>query len=97
MGSTRQDYSVFGKFNFERNPVGIKFLLNKPDGLELTDKVMPICRMFVKVQKSSPFYAGKDNFSCVDRMLLGMTDPDPTMESGQIGFYVKFPKALSDM
>ena len=36
MGSKRQDYSVFDKFNFERNPVGVKFLLNKPDGLEQT-------------------------------------------------------------
>jgi uncharacterized protein (DUF169 family) len=89
MGSTRQDYSVFGKFNFERNPVGIKFLINKPDGLEQTDKVMPICRMFMETQKSSPFYAGKNNFSCVDRVLLGMMDPDPTMESGQIGFKEK--------
>jgi uncharacterized protein (DUF169 family) len=89
MGSTRQDYSVFGKFNFERNPVGIKFLLNKPEGLEQTDKVMPICRIFMEAQKGGPFYAGKDNFSCVDRMLLGMTDPDPTMESGQIGFKEK--------
>ena len=89
MGSKRQDYSVFDKFNFERNPVGVKFLLNKPDGLEQTDKVMPICRMFVETQKSSPFYAGKNNFSCVDRVLLGMMDPDPTMESGQIGFKEK--------
>ena len=68
MKPTRWDYSVFDRFEFERKPVGIKFLLNKPDGLEQTDKVMPICRLFTEAQTSQPFYATKDNFSCVDRL-----------------------------
>ncbi len=85
MSSPPRDYSIFNRFNFERKPVGIKFLLNKPDGLELTDKVMPICRMFMEAQNSRPFYASKDNFACVERLLLGMVDPEPTLESGQIG------------
>lgn len=85
MEKTERDYSIFKKFNFERQPVGVKFLLNKPQGLPLTDKVMPICRMFMEAQTSDPFYAGKDNFSCVDRLLLGFIDAEPIMESGQIG------------
>jgi len=85
MEPTQRDYSVFDKFNFERKPVGIKFLLNKPEGMEQTDKIMPICRLFTEAQKSQPFYATKDNFACVDRLLLGMMDPEPFMTSGQIG------------
>ena len=85
MNSTRRDYSVFEKFNFENKPVGIKFLLNKPEGLELTDKVMPICRMFKEAQTCSPFYAARDNFVCADIVVLGMADPKPSMASGQIG------------
>ena len=85
MQSTQTDYSIFEKFKFERKPVGIKFLLNKPEGLEQTDEIMPICRMFMSAQDSEPFYATKDNFSCVDRLVLGMIDPEPIMESGQIG------------
>jgi len=85
MNTTRWDYSVFDKFNFERKPVGIKFLLNKPEGMKRTDKVMPICRLFTEAQTSQPFYATKDNFSCVDRLILGMMDAEPPMESGQIG------------
>ena len=85
MNPTKRDYSVFDKFSFERKPVGIKFLLNKPEGLEQTDKIMPICRLFMEAQSSHPFYATKDNFSCVDRLVLGMTDPEPTTVSGQIG------------
>ena len=85
MNPTRWDYSVFDRFDFERKPVGIKFLLNKPEGMEQTDKTMPICRLFTEAQTSQPFYATKDNFSCVDRLVLGMMDAEPTMEGGQIG------------
>ena len=34
MSSIQQDLSIFNKFNFEKPPVGVKFLLNKPDGIE---------------------------------------------------------------
>jgi uncharacterized protein (DUF169 family) len=85
MSQTRHDFSIFRKFNFERKPVGIKFLLNKPVGLEQTSKSIPICRMFMEAQDSRPFYAAKENFACVEKLLLGMVDPEPTLESGQIG------------
>ena len=85
MLSVQRDYSIFGEFNFERKPVGVKFLLNRPDGLQQVEGSMPICRMFREAQDSSPFYAGKENFACVDRLVLGMMDPEPTTESGQIG------------
>ena len=85
MQSKLRDYSIFEKFKFERKPVGIKFLLNKPEELEQTDKIMPACRMFMEAQNSQQFYATKDNFSCVDRLVLGMMDAEAIMESGQIG------------
>ena len=85
MDSTRRDYSVFDGFNFERKPVGIKFLLNRPEGLEQTDKVMPICRLFIEAQTGPPFYATRDNFSCMDSVILGMTEPEAIAASGQIG------------
>ena len=34
MSSIQQDLSIFNKFNFERTPVGIKFLSTRPDGIE---------------------------------------------------------------
>jgi uncharacterized protein (DUF169 family) len=85
MSSNLRDYSILEKFNFERKPVGIKFYLNRPAGLEQTDKYIPICRMFMEAQKLDPFYASKENFSCVDKLILGMVEPEPTLESGQIG------------
>jgi uncharacterized protein (DUF169 family) len=85
MQATPRDYSILERFNFEYKPVGVKLLLNRPAGLEKTDKIMPICRMFREAQDSRPFYAAQDNFSCVDRLVLGMVDPEPIFESGQIG------------
>jgi uncharacterized protein (DUF169 family) len=85
MRSNRRDYSIFERFNFQYQPVGIKYLLNRPEGLEKLDKSIPICRMFCEAQTRAPFYAASDNFACVDRLLLGMMDPEPIYESGQIG------------
>lgn len=85
MGSPLRDYSVFDKFEFERKPIGIKFLLNKPDGLEKLDKDMAFCAMFAEAQGRSPFYAAQDNFACMGPLVLGMKDPEPIFESGQIG------------
>jgi len=85
MEKTRRDYSIFKKFDFTYKPVGIKFLLNKPADIKQLDKSMPICQMLREAQISHPFYAGKDNFSCVDRLLLGFIEPEPTMEGGKIG------------
>jgi len=85
MQSTPRDYSVFDKFDFERKPVGIKFLLNKPDGIKKLDKGLTFCQMFHEAQKVEPFYAIKENFTCMGPRLLGMSDMDPIAESGEIG------------
>jgi uncharacterized protein (DUF169 family) len=85
MKTIQKKFSIFERFNFENKPVAIKFLLNKPDSLDRLDASMPICRMFREAQNRAPFYAGKDNFACVDRLVLGMDEPTPFLESGQIG------------
>ncbi len=85
MSAAKQNYSILDKFRFEYQPVGVKFLLNRPEGLPRTAKQLPICRLFGEAQTSPPFYADKDTFTCVDRLVLGMVAPEPTMESGQIG------------
>ena len=85
MRTSKRDYSAFDKFNFERKPVGIKFLLNRPDGIKKLDAGLAFCEMFRKAQESPPFYAEKDNFACMGSLLLGMKDPEPFFESGEIG------------
>lgn len=85
MSQPTRDYSILEKFEFTYKPIGMKFLLNKPDGIQKFQQSVPICQMFREAQDMHAFYASAENFACVDRLLLGFTDPEPTTESGQIG------------
>jgi uncharacterized protein (DUF169 family) len=85
MGSIQQDLSIFNKFKFERPPVGVKFLFGKPEGIKRLDKTLALCEMIREAQQSPPFYVDKENFECVGPLILGMAEPEPLFESGQIG------------
>lgn len=86
MQKPQTDLSIFEKFNFDRKPVGVKYLLGKPDGIEQLDKKLAFCEMFIEAQDKEPFYAAQENFECVvGPLILGMKDPDPIFESGQVG------------
>jgi uncharacterized protein (DUF169 family) len=84
MNSTMRDYSIFDKFNFERKPIGIKYLLKKPDGIEPLDKSLALCELFKEAQTRRPFYTATENVSC-GGPLLGMADMPAFMYSGQLG------------
>ena len=83
------DLSIYSKFNFERPPVGVKFLFNKPEGIEQLelDKCLSFCERLKEAHQSgTPFYIDKENNEeCVGKLLLGMEDLPPFAESGQIG------------
>jgi len=85
MSSIPRDYSVFDKFNFERKPVGVKFLPDRPDGIKRLDKDLNFCEMLKEAQTSNPFFVGKEDFHCIEPMLLGMEDPEPIFISGLFG------------
>jgi len=79
------DLSIFNKFNFDRPPVGVKFLLGKPAGIKKLDKTLAFCEMLREAQQAPPFYVTKEDFECVGPLILGMEAPDPIFESGQMG------------
>jgi len=85
MSSSPLDYSILDKFDFERKPVGVKFLSTRPDGLEKLDKILDFCEMLVEAQEGRAFYAGKDEFTCIGPLLMGMTEDNPVFESGRVG------------
>lgn len=89
MRPLQTDLSIFNKFKFEKPPVGVKFLLFKPEGIEQLDKTLPFCQMITEAQqRGTPFYFAKENEDCFGTMVLGMVDMPPWAESGQVG--VKF-------
>jgi len=85
MSSTPQYYSIFNKFNFERKPVGVKFLMTRPEGIERLGKELNFCEMLREAQEGSSFYVGKEDFQCVEKMLLGMEEPEPALVGGLVG------------
>jgi uncharacterized protein (DUF169 family) len=85
MSPASPDLSIFEKFNFKLKPIGIKFLLFKPDGIARLGKNLSICEMMREAQRAEPFYAAVDNFTCVGPIITGMAEGDPVFESGHIG------------
>jgi uncharacterized protein (DUF169 family) len=85
MSVTALDLSILKKFNFKLKPIGIKFLLFKPEGIRRIEKKLAICEMWREAQKTEPFYATVNELSCVAPILLGMAEGDPVFESGSIG------------
>jgi len=85
MNSKPRDYSIFDKFNFERKPVGVKFVATRPEGIKRLDKELNFCEMFKEAQTSAPFYVQKEDFHCVEPLILGMEDPDPMLLAGMVG------------
>jgi uncharacterized protein (DUF169 family) len=89
MRSLQTDLSIFQKFNFERPPLGVKYLFFKPENMEplSSETSLSLCEMLAEAQKSKkPFYFdGNYQETCVGKILLGMQDMAPFAESGQIG------------
>jgi uncharacterized protein (DUF169 family) len=86
MSSIQQDLSILNKFEFERKPVGVKFLRTRPRGVKKFDKILDFCEMLVEAQNGSTFYVAKENFTCIiGPLILGMVDSDPIFESGRVG------------
>lgn len=85
MESSPLDYSAFDKLKLERKPVGVKFLPARPEGIDRIKKKLALCEMFLAAQDGTPFYVQKEDFLCVEPLLLGMEDPDPVLISGFAG------------
>ena len=85
MKSLTRNLSIFGEFELDLKPVGVKFLLFKPEGVAKLQKKMSICEMMKEGQSGEPFYADVNNFTCVGPIITGMVETDPVFESGHIG------------
>ena len=87
MNKTSYDFSVLDKFKFERKPVGVKFMIERPAGIKRLDKELNMCEMLKEAQDNDAFYVAPDDWVCVgvEQMILGMKDPEPVLVSGLFG------------
>jgi uncharacterized protein (DUF169 family) len=83
MRPLQTDLSIYSKFNFEKPPVGVKFLFHKPEGIELLDKNLALCEMLKEAhQRKNPFYITKEQESCFGKAFLGMMGDAPVIDDG---------------
>ena len=82
MAEKKLDYSIFDKFKFERKPVGVKYSMDKPEGVREADNPLALCEAFKEAQTSEPFYMTK--VQCGEQV-MGQVDYPPMMYSGQLG------------
>lgn len=86
MGSETEDLSVFNRFGFERQPVGVKFLFNKPDGIARLGKNIALCEMVREAQSAhDPFYVASENQSCRPAAYIWGGNSLGVFDSGQFG------------
>ena len=86
MKPLRTDLSILKRFEFEYAPVGVKFLYQRPEGIEQLQKTLPFCQMVREAQeRKTPFYFAKENEDCFGLMTLGMADVPPFAEAGLLG------------
>jgi uncharacterized protein (DUF169 family) len=101
MSPLKQDLSIYHKFNFEKPPVGVKFLPTRPEGIEQLDKTLSYCEMIKEAQeRGTPFYFAKENESCFGKALLGMEELPPFAQAGEVGIRLEIfqePRANSDL
>jgi len=80
------DLSIFNKFNFEQPPVGVKFLFEKPEGINRLDKNLAFCTMVREAQeRGTPFYSDIDNHACPPGKYVLGHDLPRAVEGGYLG------------
>jgi uncharacterized protein (DUF169 family) len=93
MRSLQTDLSIWKKLNLEKPPVGVKFLFEKPEGIELLNKKLALCAMLPEAhQRKTAFYFTKDQEDCFGKAPLGMMGEESVgaAASGLLGYKLEF-------
>jgi uncharacterized protein (DUF169 family) len=88
MKRLQTDLSAFERFEFEKPAIGIKYLLQRPEGIAQLDKQLALCEMIKEAhRRNTPFYFSKENEDCFGKAALGMMEEQkPFGQSGEVGY-----------
>ncbi|MBS3920669.1 MAG: DUF169 domain-containing protein [Deltaproteobacteria bacterium] len=94
---TKKDFAILGKFEFNVQPVGVKFLSKPPEKMERLNLGMALCEMLKKAQEGNAFFASQESHTCEAGMyVLGQADAPEPFISGRFGAGLKiFEEARS--
>jgi uncharacterized protein (DUF169 family) len=86
MTLTEGDLAILDKFHFDIQPVGVKFLVERPDGIGRLTENMAFCEMLKRAQEGNAFHADVENHTCpAGAYVLGQEDAKGPFISGQFG------------
>jgi len=90
MALTKEDLAILDKFDFDVQPVGVKFLARRPDMVERLDENMVFCEMLKRAQEGDAFFADAENHTCEAGLyVLGQADASEPYVSGKFGAGLK--------
>ena len=90
MNLTKKELSILAKFDFDIQPVGVKFSAKRPDMVERLNEKMAFCEMLKRAQEGKAFFADEKNHACEAGLyVLGQADSPPPFISGQFGAGLK--------
>ncbi len=86
MTLTKTDLAILDKFDFDVQPVGVKFFAKQPDSVERLNKPMALCEMLKRAQEGDGFFADRENHTCEAGVyVLGQADAPEPYISGEFG------------
>lgn len=80
--SSQHDFSILDKIKFDYAPVGVKFSIDKPEGMDLLDGKYFLCELLRLAHEGKAFYTSE--LEC-GAQVLGYEEYPPVMYSGQLG------------
>ena len=90
MTLTKKDLAILDKFDFDIRPVGVKFLVKRPDTVERLDKNMAFCEMLKRAQQGDAFFVDEKNHTCgAGLYVLGQADAPEPFIGGEFGAGLK--------
>jgi uncharacterized protein (DUF169 family) len=82
----KEDFAVLEGFQFDVQPVAVKYLVRRPENIRHIEQKMTFCQMLVKAQEGDAFYGDSTNLTCGSYVLGWHTDKQaPTIISGEYG------------
>jgi uncharacterized protein (DUF169 family) len=90
MTLTKTDLVILDKFEFDVQPVGVKFLAKRPDMVQRLNENLALCEMLKRAQEGNAFFVDKENHTCeAGTYVLGQTDAPEPYTSGEFGAGLK--------
>jgi uncharacterized protein (DUF169 family) len=86
MPLTKKDFTILDKFEFDIQPVGVKYLTKPPETIKRLEGKMTLCEMLKTAQGGEAFYADAENHACgAGLYILGQTDIEEQYTNGEYG------------